>query len=154
MDTQGLYLTTRERKILQQSLHADLRSEWRRRIEIMLLADTGKTQTQICKAVGCSQETARYWIMMLQIGQAHKWNNSSVGRPKVVSDEYVNRLKVLVCQSPRDYGYSNGRWTAQWLRTQLAQEFDIQVSNYHITRLLKSMGLSMRKLSSSALNHF
>ncbi|OKH51747.1 hypothetical protein NIES2101_17535 [Calothrix sp. HK-06] len=112
----------------------------------MLLADTGKTQTQICKAVGCSQ-TARYWIMMLQIGQAHKCNNSSVGRPKVVSNEYVNRLKVVVCESPRDYGYSNGRWTAQWLPTQLAQELDIQISNYHIIRLLKSMGISMRKLS-------
>lgn len=154
VDMEGLYLTARERKILQQSLDAELRSEWRRRIEIMLLADIGKTQTQICKTVGCSSLTARYWILMLQMGQAHKWNDSRVGRPKVVNDEYINRLKVLVRQSPRDYGYSSGRWTAQWLRTQLAKEFDINISNYHITRLLKSMGIPMRKLSSNALNHF
>ncbi len=149
---QDFYLRTEERKILQQYLDTDLRSICRRRIEIMLLADIGKTQTQICKAVGCSQRTARYWILMLQTGQAHRWNDNVVGRPKVVSDKYVNRLKVLVRQSPRDYGYSNGRWTAQWLRTQLAKEFDIQISNYHITRLLKSMGIPMRQLSKAALN--
>jgi transposase len=150
---QGSYLKTRERKILQQHLDTELRSEWRRRIEIMLLADIGKTQSQICDAVGCSQKTAGYWMLMLQIGQAHRWNDNPVGRPKVVSDEYVDRLKVLVYQSPRDYGYSTGRWTAEWLRTQLANEFDIQVSNYHITRLLKSMGIPMRQLSKVALNH-
>jgi hypothetical protein len=31
--------------------------------------------------------------------------------------------------------------------TQLAKEFDIHISNYHITRLLKSMGIPMGKLS-------
>lgn len=68
---QGFYLTPRERKLLLKSLETDLRLEYRRRIKIMLLADAGKSQTQIYQALLCSQETARYCIAMVKTGQAH-----------------------------------------------------------------------------------
>lgn len=147
MEKQGLYLTSFQRKLLLKSLEADLRPEYRRRIQIMLLADAGQSQTQICEALGCSQEAARHWISVAQMGQAHKWNDRPMGRPKVVNEQYLNRLKELVNHSPRDYGYPFQRWTAQWLGKHLAKEFGIQISNFHITRLLKSMGLSTRQKS-------
>ncbi|NJM74089.1 MAG: helix-turn-helix domain-containing protein, partial [Scytonema sp. RU_4_4] len=125
-------------------LETDLRPEYRRRIEIMLLADIGQSQTQICEALKCSQETARYWIGMAKTGQAHNWGDRPMGRPKAVNEQYLERLKELVSNSPREYGYPFQRWTGQWLSKHLAKEFGIKVSNYHITRLLKSMGLSTR----------
>jgi hypothetical protein len=39
---QGQYLTPFQRKLLLKSLQAELRPEYRRRIEIMLLADSGQ----------------------------------------------------------------------------------------------------------------
>jgi hypothetical protein len=71
VETLGQCLTPFQRKLLLKSLEGDLRLEYRRRIEIMLLADTGQSQAQICKALGCSQEMARYWIAMAQAGNAH-----------------------------------------------------------------------------------
>ena len=144
MEKQGQYLTPFQRKLLHKSMQADLRPEYRRRIEIMLLADTGQSQAQICKALGCSQETARYWIVMAQTGKAHNWNDYIIGRPKTVNEQYLDRLKELVSHSPREYGYSFQRWTAQWLGKHLAKELGISVSNCHINRLLKQMGLSTR----------
>lgn len=144
VENQGQYLTSRERKLLLKSLKGDLRPEYRRRIEIMLLADAGQSQTQICKVLRCAQETARYWITMVQTGQANKWNEHRMGRPKAINQQYLDRLKQLVSHSPREYGYPFERWTAQWLGKHLAKELGIKVSNYHITRLLKSMGLSTR----------
>ncbi len=138
----GLYLTPFQHKLLLKNLETDLRPEYRRRIEIMLLADTGQSQTQICEALGCSQETARYWIGMAKTGQAHQWSDRPMGRPKAVNEQYLERLKELASHSPREYGYPFGRWTAQWLGKHLAKEFGIKVSNCHITRLLKQMGLS------------
>ncbi|PSB41698.1 hypothetical protein C7B80_29905 [Cyanosarcina cf. burmensis CCALA 770] len=140
----GLYLTPFQRKLLLKNQETDLRPEYRRRIAIMLLADAGRSQTQICEALGCSQETARYWIGMAKSGQAHQWSDRPMGRPKAVNEQYLERLKELVSNSPREYGYPFQRWTAQWLSKHLAKEFGIKVSNYHITRLLKSMGLSTR----------
>jgi len=141
---QGQCLTPFQRKLLHKSLQAELRLEYRRRIEIMLLADTGQSQAQICEALGCAQETARYWIAMAQAGQAHNWDDCPMGRPKTVNQQYLDRLKELVNHSPREYGYVFQRWTGQWLSKHLAKELGIEVSACHINRLLKQMGLSTR----------
>ncbi|MEO0684327.1 MAG: helix-turn-helix domain-containing protein [Cyanobacteria bacterium J06649_11] len=141
---QSLYLTPSQHQLLQENLEHNLRPEFRRRIHIMLLADAGESQTNICKKIGCSQEAARYWISVVKTGQFYKWNNSPIGRPKIVNEQYIQRLKELVNNSPKDYGYAFERWTAQWLNKHLAKELGISFSNYHITRLLKSMGLSTK----------
>jgi transposase len=150
VDKQGLYLTAFQRKFLLKSLEADLRPEYRRRIEIMLLADAGQSQTQICEALGCSQETARHWITIAQTGQAHHWSDRAMGRPKAVNEQYMARLQELASHSPREYGYSFERWTGQWLSKHLTKEIGIQVSPCHINRLLKEMGLSTRQIRKTA----
>ena len=144
MERLGQYLTSFQRKQLLKSLQTDIRSEYRRRIQIMLLADEGQSQTQICKALGCSQETARHWMVIAQTGQAHYWRNRPMGSPKKVDEQYLDRLKELVSNSPRDYGYCFDRWTGQWLSKQLAKEQGIEISACHVNRLLKQMGLSTR----------
>ncbi|MDJ0797895.1 MAG: winged helix-turn-helix domain-containing protein [Calothrix sp. MO_167.B12] len=145
--TEGKFLTPFQRKKLLKNLESDLQREYRRRIEIMLLADMGKSQAHICETIGCSQEMARYWIAIAQAGMAHKWHERPVGRPKVVNEQYLQRLKELVSNSPRDYGYSFKSWTALWLSKHLAKEFGIDICARHVNRLLKKMGLSTRKRS-------
>jgi len=152
MEKQGLYLTPFQRKLLLKSLQTNLRPEYRRRIEIMLLADTGQSQAQICEALECAQETARQWITMAQTGNAHRWNDRPMGRPKTVNEQYLERLKELVSHSPREYGYPFQHWTAHWLGKHLAKELGIKVSDCHINRLLKSMGLSTRPRSENTEN--
>jgi transposase len=122
----------------------DLRPEYRRRLEIMLRTKMGQSQAEICAALRCSQDTARYWMSIAQTGQIHNVYNQPIGRPKTVNQKYLDRLKELVTHSPRDYGYPFKRWTARWLSKHLAKEFKIEVSDRHINRLLKQMGLSTR----------
>lgn len=149
MEKPGQYLTPFQHKLLLKSLETDLRAEYRRRINIMLLTDAGKSQTEICKTLSCSPEMARYWMDMAQTGRAHLWKERPMGRPKMVSEEYLNRLQELVSHSPREYDYPFQRWTAQWLSKHLAKELGIEVSACHINRLLKQMGLSTRSKPST-----
>lgn len=144
MDKQSQLLTSFQRKLLLKVMKTEQRSEYRRRIEIMLAADVGKSQTQICEELGCSQETARQWIGMARDGKAHLWNERRIGRPHTVNDQYLERLKELVSCNPRDCGYPFKRWTAEWLSKHLADETGIRISDRHINRLLKQMGLSTR----------
>lgn len=139
------FLTTLQRELLLKNRQSDLRPEYRRRIEIMLLADMGYSQAEICTALGCSQEMARYWIAIAKAGQAHNWNDCPIGRPKTINAHHIARLQELVNHSPRDYGYSFRNWTAEWLSKQLAKEFGIAVSDRHINRLLQKLGLSHRQ---------
>lgn len=147
---QNKILTSFQRQLLQKSLLSNLPKHYLQRIEIMLLADQGKTQTQICETLGCSQGTARDWIIMARSGQAHKWDDRPVGRPKAINEQYIERLKELACQSPREFGYVFRHWTAQWLSKHLAKEFGIEISSRHINRLLKKMGLSTRPKKSNS----
>lgn len=111
----------------------------------MLLADAGHAQAQICEALGCAHVTARYWITMAQMGQAHHWNERPLGRPKRVNEQFLDRLRELVTHSPREYGYGFRRWTAQWLAKHLEKELGVKVSDRYINYLLKDMGLSTRQ---------
>jgi transposase len=141
---QGRLLTPFQRKLLIKAQETEVRPEYQQRIEIMLLADRGYSQTQICEILGCCHQTARYWIAIAQAGQAHQWSDRQIGRPKTIDERYLSRLKELASHSPREYGYPFQRWTAQWLKKHLANETGIQVTEQHINRLLKGMGLSLR----------
>lgn len=137
-------LTPFQRKSLSRELGMNLRPEFRMRIQIILLADEGKSQSQICQKLGCSQATARHWMTIARSGLIQAWNKTPVGRPHTITQEYLARLKALVGQSPREHGYCFNCWTAQWLNKHLAKEFGVEVSTRHINRLLKQMGLSTR----------
>jgi transposase len=130
------YLTHFQHQLLEKHLKIETIPEYRQRIEIMLLADEGKTQTQICQQLNCSPLTARYWISIAKSGAAHNWQMQPIGRPKTVTSDYLNRLKELVNTSPKDLGYAFSRWTGQWLSKQLSQEFNIRISARHVNRLL------------------
>lgn len=131
-------------KHLNPSLLKDLRPEYRRRLEIVLRTNMGQSQSEICAAVGCSEDTARYWMAMAETGQAYEMLDRPFGRPKRVNVEYLQRLQELVNANPQKYGYSFKYWTAHWLGKHLSKELGIEVSDRHINRLLKQMGLSTR----------
>ncbi|MBH8552917.1 helix-turn-helix domain-containing protein [Nostocaceae cyanobacterium CENA357] len=143
------FLTPFQKKILLKNVQANLQPEYRRRIEIMLLADQGKSPTQICKILGCSYHMARYWSGLAKAGLAHQWQEQQIGRPKSVNEQYLERLKELVSHSPREYGYPFKNWTAQWLSKHLASEIGIEITDRHISRLLKQMGLSTRQTNNN-----
>ncbi|MEM8717850.1 MAG: winged helix-turn-helix domain-containing protein [Cyanobacteria bacterium P01_G01_bin.39] len=148
------YLSPFQQKFLQENLAKKLHPKYRRRIEIMLLADQGKSQTEICNLLNCAHETARFWILMARTGQAHQWKTIPIGRPKTINQVHLNRLQHLIQQSPRDCGYAFSRWTAKWLSRHLANEFNIQISERHVNRLLKQMGLSTQdKQIKKEVNH-
>lgn len=139
----GRYLTKFQRQLLEKQLENETSAEYRQRIKIMLLADDGRTQTQICREIGCSPLTVRHWILMAKSGQGHDWQSQPLGRPKTVNSEYLERLKELISKSPKEFGYSFPRWTGQWLSKHLSQELNIEVSARHINRLTKEIKVSV-----------
>ena len=145
--TTSRYLTEFQRQLLEKNLKIEQAPEHRQRIEIMLMADEGKTQSQICRALNCSQLTARHWIFVAKSGQAHNWQAQPIGRPKTVTPSYLERLKELISASPKDLGYPFSRWTGQWLEKHLSSEFNIAVSARHINRLIEKIEVEVRSIA-------
>ena len=136
-------------EIIPDDIPLDLDETKRRRLEIVIRANMGQSQAQICNALGCSRDTARYWIAIAKGNKASSWQEHSVGRPKTINDLYLKRLRELVSSSPKEQGYSFQRWTAKCLSKHLARELGITVSDRHVSRLLKQMGLSTKGIEKS-----
>ncbi len=141
------FLTPFQKQLLERALEKEQNPLYVKRLQIMWMAASGHSQTQICQVLGCAPITARYWIEVARAGNAHLWREHPVGRPRQVDQHFRDRLKVLVQRSPREVGYPFQRWTGQWLSKHLAQETGIEVSDRHIHNLLKEMGLSTRPTS-------
>jgi transposase len=141
----GKYLTSFQRKLLKKQLEKserELSENLRKRIEIMLYADEGKSQTEICQILKCSAATARTWIFKAQSGMAHQWQEHPRGRPAVIKEEHLERLRELVTIDPRELGECFDEWTGYSLSRRLEREFGIKVSKNHINRLLKQYNLA------------
>ncbi|MGL6340198.1 MAG: helix-turn-helix domain-containing protein [Waterburya sp.] len=116
----------------------------RRRLEIILRSHLGQSQVEICSALGCSKDMARYWMAIANRPASDSWQDTCIGRPKMVNEEYLQRLQELVTSSPKEHGYAFKRWTAKCLSQHLSTELGIQISDRHVNRLLKQMGLSTK----------
>lgn len=138
------YLTPFQRKFLKKSLLETSGAKYLQRIKIMLLADEGKKNSEICQELGCSPTTVSRWVHIAKIGQAHCWGEEKIGRSSVINEEILTRLIELVSHNPRDYGYSFERWTTNWLSKHLAKEFGKTVCDRRISQLLKEHGLSIK----------
>jgi transposase len=150
INSQGIYLTPFQRQLLQESIKEELPTAHLQRLEIILLTDNGKTQAEICRILGCSTATASRWIQLTKAGLAHKYLDCPVGRPKIVTNEYIESLRGLLKGSPRDYGYPFKTWTISWLSKHLAKEIGIEVSVSHLKRVMRDLGLSTRSPSAQA----
>jgi transposase len=144
LNSEGTYLTSFQRHLLHENIKKELPTSYKQRLEIILLTDEGKTQAEICRILGCSTATASRWIQLTKAGLAHQYLDCPVGRPKIVTDEYIEFLQRLLKNSPRDYGYPFKTWTISWLGKHLAKEMGIEVSESHLKRVMRDLGLSTR----------
>ena len=144
MEKQVQHIAELLAKILPEDIPDHLEPIHRRRLEIVIRTHMGQSQAEICSALGCSKDTARHWMTIAKTDRFSRWYEQPMGRPKRVDERYLQRLRELFNSDPREYGYSFSRWTAKWLGKHLAQELGIKISDRHVNRLLKQMGLSTR----------
>jgi transposase len=141
---EGIYLSSFQRQLLQSNINQALANPHRQRLEIILLTDQGKTQAEICRSLGCSAATVSRWMQLTKAGLAHQYLDCPVGRPKLITNEYIECLRELLDHSPRDYGYPFKTWTVSWLGKHIAKEKGIAVSHSHLKRVMRELGLSTR----------
>jgi transposase len=143
-NSEGIYLTSFQRKMLAENLQQEVPNSYRQRLEIVLLTDRGKTPAEIRRILGCSAATASRWMQLTKAGLAHQYLDCPVGRPKLITDEYIEFLRELLQHSPQDYGYPFKTWTVGWLGKHIAKEKGIEVSHSHLKRVMRELGLSTK----------
>ena len=93
----GKYLSSSQRQQLLEILtEPNISDVDRKRIQIILFADEGKSQGDIRKLLDCTAATASKWILIAESGKIERWQKYRRGRPSKVDQPYLERLKELV----------------------------------------------------------
>jgi len=138
------FLSKDQKKALQKAIKEDECPHFREHVLIMLLANDGKTQSQIADFIGCSLRTVNHWYTHGDPDNLESFRDQrGQGNHQKATPEYIDLLIRIVEQEPVELGYEFGRWTAQRLAEHLAQETNIVLSNRQVTRLLKKSSMAI-----------
>ncbi|NES93443.1 IS630 family transposase [Okeania sp. SIO2B9] len=132
------FLTKEQKKSMRKAMREDECPHFREHILIILLANDGKTQSQIAEFVGCSLRTVSYWFNHGDPDNLESFRDGrGQGNNQKSTPGYINLLIEIVEKDPTKFGYEFGRWTAQRLSEHLAKETGIALSSSQVKRLLK-----------------
>lgn len=134
---------------LTQSVKRQLRRMRRRtrdkglamRIQIVLLADKGLSQTAISQATGCSRswthEVLKRFVLQGVAALADRREDN--GQVKL-DEEFLSLLHDLVDASPRDHGFVRPTWTQELLVKAMHKEGGVKVHVGTMSRALAKIG--------------
>jgi transposase len=112
----------------------------RTRAQMILLAvEHNMTAPQIEQIVRKNEQTVRVWIKRFNAeGINGLYDVPRPGKPRVVNEEYCERLQEIVRQRPRSLGQPYSMWTLIRLADFMAEETGIRVSDETVRRVLKA----------------
>jgi transposase len=137
-------LTGKQRFELEQLLTHHSDSHFSQRALALLLLDDGESVEEIGATLRVSRQTIYNWLWRYE----QRRDLSSIdrladaarsGRPLTVKGIIDPLIDAVIDSDPRDYGYNSTVWTAQLLRSYLAEQHQQAAS-------LRSIGYSLARL--------
>lgn len=133
------WLRQHEIEQLRELHHQATEPHLRNRCEMILLSNNGLTPPQIAQRLGGSRRTITRYI---QRYEAHRlaglYDKPKPGRPRRVTDEYLEKLQATVVQDPRLLGQPYSHWTTENLARYLEEQTGICLCSRQVAKYLKS----------------
>lgn len=139
-------LSKSEQGELAKMVRGNIRARVLRRAQIIRLSAQGQTSGQIAAAWNVSPLTVVRVIKSFNVrGMASLPDKPRSGRPRKANNRYVELLKSLVPQSPRDLGYPFSSWTLDRLREHLTKVTGVILHPLYLSRLMARHGIVYRR---------
>jgi transposase len=111
------------------------------RCRILLLLDEGLAPTEVAQHLECDRSLVYKTVYRFDDhGEEGLADRRRLSMPRKVTPELLNRLLVLLEESPRDLGWERSTWTLELLALEIEKEFGVKLSPSHIRALLRDMG--------------
>jgi putative transposase len=118
------------------------------RARIVLLANEGKNNEQIARALKITVDTARLWrsrwlgfeaIALADLSVSERLEDASrPGKPATITDEQVCQIVALACETPVESERPISQWTGREIADEIKKRHIVeQISPRHASRLLK-----------------
>lgn len=124
-------------------------TDWRegRRLRAWKLKREGYTQQQIADALGVSKGAVSQWMKRGREGGVEGSKRKiSTGAPSRLSEgQRAELAELLASDDAEAYGFRGKVWTCQRVTQVIRGQFGVSYHPAHVSRLLKSLGLSLQK---------
>ena len=132
------FLSVIQQQNLQNALRESDDPHQRQRVLMLLLRNDGKTYEEIMTFIGCSYRSVAHWCIHGNPDDLERLKDQrSKGNYRKATTEYIERLLVVIEQSPCEFSYEFGRWTTARLATHLEKETQIRLSSVQVGRILR-----------------
>lgn len=131
---------------LERAIRRDKRPEVRQRGTAIRLLHLGHKAEEVAQMQAVSKPTIYGWWKRWCAGGVEALaNQPKSGRPPIADEAYIALVEEVVEQEPAALGYHFAVWTTDRLRTHLAQETGIELSEAAFRALLKKQGYRYRR---------
>jgi transposase len=122
--------------------------DWRegRRLRAWELKQEGWKQQEIANALGVSKGAVSQWMKRGREGgiEGLKRRIAPGAVPRLSKEERA-RLAELLAYDAQTYGFRGKVWTCERVSELIGRHFGVRHHPAHVSRLLKSLGLSLQK---------
>jgi len=107
------------------------------------LLRVGKTKAEIARTLDVDWTSVNKWSKRLARKGYESWRDvKQQGRPEKLTGEQKRKLKEILDNGPRKYGYSTDPWTLKRIADVILKEFGISYNTTHVWRVLRALGYS------------
>jgi transposase len=143
-------LNAEEREVLTKGLRSSLGFTVRRSQILLMSADEKLTAQQVSERLRCSDQCVREAIHAFEqegISCLQPRSRARHDQQSAFDEKGRERLKAIIQQSPRQFGYESSLWTLQMLATQAAKEglTAWEVDEDTVGRTLKQAGVDWQR---------
>jgi transposase len=122
--------------------------DWRegRRLRAFELKEQGWKHTEIADALGVTEGALSQWMKRArEEGVQALRHKPPPGAPPPLSEDERARLPELVAQGAEAHGFRGDVWTCERVAEVIRREFGVSYHPAHVSRLLKTVRLSLQK---------
>lgn len=119
--------------------------EYKRALAVLHKAK-GMTLEEVAQLIGISSRTVQRCLARYKgYGISGFKDRPRSGRKPKVTKEAREKLLKAALKSPRLFGFLKNNWSLEMLRLFLKKETGVEISPYHVSRLLKKHGIVYKR---------
>jgi transposase len=131
---------------LQDEIRRSEESRYDHRLHGVLLVAQGMSCPEVSRLLGDSPRTVEYWVRRFEErGLAGLVDGERSGRPRRLTDEQMDEIKLVLRQPPEMVGISGGLWDGKGLSAFIKKRYGVIIGVRQCQYMFKSFGFRRRK---------
>lgn len=131
---------------LQDEIRRSHEARYNHRLHAILLVAQGISCLDVARMLGDSARTVQYWVRRFEEeGLSGLVEDEKPGRPRRLTSEQLDRVALVLRDSPSMVGMSANLWDGKTLAAFILKEWNIVLGVRQCQRLFRQLGFRFRK---------